>query len=56
MTETKRDPPTPAEMIEIFASHLNRTSLCNTKEDFEETIWLIRHYCNKLEESLEEEE
>jgi hypothetical protein len=56
MTETKQDPPTPAEMIEIFARHMQRNSLCATKEDYEEILWLIRNYCDKIERDLEEEE
>ena len=58
MTETKREPPTPAEMIEIFARQMQRMPnvMCQTKQDYEEILWLIRNYCDKIERDLEEEE
>ena len=50
------NPPTKAEMIAIFASHLDRPGICRNKEDKMLTINLIRMYLRDIESSLEEEE
>ena len=48
--------PTKAEMIAIFANHLDDPQLCRNKQDKIDTINLIKMYLRHIETELEGEE